>query len=546
MSSSWGFYSNISGTEADSLLLKHGEHGSFLCRRSGTTPGAYTLSVRRHKEVIHFKIFNNGECFNIYGEDEFASVPELIQFYRNGEGEFFDDNREPVNLNQPLHVQTSAAPLQQERWFYGCIEKEETKQMLLRNGSPGSFLIRESRSRPGNYVLSVRTDQDTVEFLVVQNGGKFDLSTAKGFKFPSLHDLITHFQENPIVHGQTNQIIHISKPLAVTAEEKRSDGVMRLEFERLQQLDQVNPASKNEGRRPENKTKNRYRNILPFDHTRVKLRNGDPLVVGSDYINANYITDDITGKVYIASQGCMQSNILDFWEMIYQENCRIIIMLTNEVEKGKIKCVRYWPDVGSILFYGDKTVANVNETSTRDYFIRELHVNRQVKSKGNGGPAKPPRKIYFYHYTEWPDHGVPTDPGSLLQMLQDADNKEKQSFEKPGPPVIHCSAGIGRTGTVVVVDMLINQLRLKSNLNSIDVQATVQKVRNQRSGMVQTEIQYKFIYSVINHYTEVERKLVSLQRRGETYSNIDDASRESSRVRSFNKKKGLKNRTKTA
>lgn len=68
--------------------------------------------------MIHFKIFNNGECFNIYGEDEFASVPELIQFYRNGEGEFFDDNREPVNLNQPLHVQTSAAPLQQERFVF--------------------------------------------------------------------------------------------------------------------------------------------------------------------------------------------------------------------------------------------------------------------------------------------------------------------------------------------------------------------------------------------------------------------------------------------
>lgn len=209
-------------------------------------------------------------------------------------------------------------------------------------------------------------------------------------------------------------------------------------------------------------------------------------------------------------------------------------MLTNEVEKGKIKCVRYWPDVGSMLFYGDKTVANVNETPTRDYIIRELHVSR-AQDESESGPAKPPRKIFFFQYTEWPDHGVPTDPGSLLQMLQDADNKETQSFEKPGCPVIHCSAGIGRTGTVVCIDMLINQLRLKGNLHSIDVPSTVEAVRRQRSGMVQTELQYKFIYAVISHYTDVERRLFSMQKKGDLYANIDDTRKSMSKAHSGKK-----------
>ncbi|XP_065061123.1 tyrosine-protein phosphatase corkscrew-like isoform X1 [Rhopilema esculentum] len=537
MSSTWGFYSNISAQEAEEFLSKYGEHGNFLCRRSGTTPGAYTLSVRRKDKVFHYKINNDGECFNLYGEDGFASVPELIDYYRNNDGIFLDENGENVDLINPLFVETSGASLQQERWFYGCISKDETKEMLLKNGSPGSFLIRESQSKPGNYVLSARSEFDVVEFLVEYHDKSFDLSGAKRFSFPSLHSLLDYYKLHPIIHRQTDQQVNICEPLSVTTEKKKSDSVMKAEFERLQQLDRANPASKKEGRRPENKTKNRYKNILPFDHTRVKLRTGKPHIVGSDYINANYIEDDVTGKIYIASQGCMQSILNDFWQMIYQENSRIIIMLTNEVEKGKIKCIRYWPDKGSIMFCGDKTVANVSERSTRDYIIRELHVSRNNDDEPHSGPAKPPRKIFFYQYTEWPDHGVPTDPGSLLQMLQDADNKEKSSFEKPGCPIIHCSAGIGRTGTVVCVDMLINQLRLKGNLNSIDVPGTVEKVRMQRSGMVQTELQYKFIYSVLNYYTEVERKIFSMKKKDQIYSNINEAGLDSKRRTAKGKKK---------
>ena len=171
-----------------------------------------------------------------------------------------------------------------------------------------------------------------------------------------------------------------------------------------------------EGTKPENKNKNRYKNILPFDETRVILRDGDPNIPGSDYINANHIRpndlgagssqdDGVAGDVasygatstgaaagvpppglvgpmpnrcYIATQGCLQGTVTDFWRMVWQENSRIIVMTTKEVERGKNKCVRYWPEQrGDIKKFGKIIVENRAENQTAEYILREFLVHRE-------------------------------------------------------------------------------------------------------------------------------------------------------------------------
>ena len=184
------------------------------------------------------------------------------------------------------------------------------------------------------------------------------------------------------------------------------------------------------------------------------------------------------------------------------------ILVTNEIEKSKIKCVRYWPEPGMSITADGKTITNTGQTSTRDYMVRQLEIQEEPDE---AGVAAKPRKIFHYQFIGWPDHGVPTDPGSLLEMMQLIEATQ-QTFEVPGPQVIHCSAGIGRTGTVITVRMLMRLYELKGHLEERDIPRTVQKVRLQRSGMVQTEAQYNFIYQAIVFYVEtIEQRMKSKQ-----------------------------------
>ncbi|KAK7050806.1 protein tyrosine phosphatase, non-receptor type 11 [Halocaridina rubra] len=173
------------------------------------------------------------------------------------------------------------------------------------------------------------------------------------------------------------------------------------EFESLQQQECKQLYSRKEGQKPENRNKNRYKNILPFDHTRVILRDTDPGIPGSDYINANLITSEedvgVEAKTYIATQGCLPSNIADFWWMVWQENTRVIVMTTKEVERSKNKCCRYWPEEGSSKEYGRMTLRNVSENSNNDYILREFLVSKD---------DQPERKIYHYHFTFPPGRAV--------------------------------------------------------------------------------------------------------------------------------------------
>jgi tyrosine-protein phosphatase non-receptor type 11 len=241
----------------------------------------------------------------------------------------------------------------------------------------------------------------------------------------------------------------------------------------LQQQECKHLYSRKEGQKPENKAKNRYKNILPFDHTRVVLRDVAEDKPGADYINANYIHHEedspsgvVTGKPfkqYIATQGCVGSTRGDFYHMIWQERSLLVVMTTKVMERGKTKCARYWPDVGQTEEYGSYSVTNVTEETSKDYTLREF-----VLTKG-----EEKRNVFHYHFLGWPDHGTPEDPGSVLNFLHDV-NIKQEALEAAGPIVVHCSAGIGRTGTFIVIDMIIDQIQTLGLDCEIDIQRTIQ------------------------------------------------------------------------
>ncbi|CAK9831814.1 Tyrosine-protein phosphatase non-receptor type 11 [Anthophora retusa] len=574
MASRRWFHPNISGLEAERLLMERGYDSSFLARPSSSNPGDFTLSVRRNGEVTHIKIQNTGDFYDLYGGEKFATLSELVQFYMENGGQLREKNGEIIELKYPLNCADPTT----ERWFHGHLSAKEAERLMLERGKNGSFLVRESQSKPGDFVLSVRTDDRVTHVIIRSQDNKYDVGG--GDKFDSLSDLIEHYKRNPMVET-SGSVVHLRQPFNATrinasgiesrvrqlhkengcsngwlwngATGSNEGGVGRgkgkagfwEEFESLQQLECRHLFSRKEGLRSENRAKNRYKNILPFDHTRVRLKDVDPNIPGADYINANYIRNEegdgqtsgintsgdcgSFNKCYIATQGCLPNTIQDFWHMVYQENTRVIVMTTKEMERGKNKCARYWPEEGEVTEYGGEwKVRALSRTSTADYTLREflLHGNKPCFSES--------RRIYHYHFQAWPDHGVPSDPGCVLNFLHDVNARQEsiaaslassgQTVPNIGPILVHCSAGIGRTGTFIVIDMILDQIKRHGLDCEIDIQRTIQRVRSQRSGMVQTEAQYKFVYLAVLHYIETVSQRMQAEQKslhlGREYTNI--------------------------
>uniref|UniRef100_A0A8D0AVT4 protein-tyrosine-phosphatase n=1 Tax=Sander lucioperca TaxID=283035 RepID=A0A8D0AVT4_SANLU len=515
------FHPNITGIEAERLLLTRGVHGSFLARPSKSNPGDFTLSVRRNDEVTHIKIQNSGDYYDLYGGEKFATLAELVQYYTEQQDLLRERNGHVIELKYPLNCKDPTS----ERWYHGHLSGRDAEKLLTDKGKAGSFLVRESQSKPGDFVLSVLTNEEKHEnvdrktkvthvMIRYQQDGKYDVGG--GERFDTLADLVDHYKKNPMVE-KSGIVVHLKQPFNATRinaanienrvrelnkvadnSEKPKQGFWE-EFEVLQQQECKLLYPRKEGQKPENKSKNRYKNILPFDTTRVELREIDPDVPGSDYINANYIRrHEDEGKVFIATQGCLQNTVVDFWKMVYQENTHVIVMTTKEMERGRNKCVRYWPDLHATKEFGKVLVRNVDERPAQDYILRQLEVTRLDRKE-------PPRYIWHYQYLSWPDHGVPNEPGGVLWFLEEV-NRTQSTIPDTGPIVVHCSAGIGRTGTIIVIDILIDIINRQGLDCDIDIPKTIQRVRQQRSGMVQTEAQYKFIYMAVQQYIDTAQK----------------------------------------
>ncbi|XP_020898511.1 tyrosine-protein phosphatase non-receptor type 11 [Exaiptasia diaphana] len=526
MSSRRWFHSNVSGLEAERLLTERGHDGSYLVRPSKSNPLDFTLSVRRNGEVTHIKIQNSGDYYDLYGGEKFATLSELVQYYTENPGQLREKNGQLIEMKFPLN---SADPTT-ERWFHGHMSSREAETVLLDKGKNGSFLVRESQGKPGNYVLTVRCDDKVTHVMIRNQGGRYDVGG--GEQFADLTELVEHYKKNPMVE-KSGTVVHLRNPFNATRinaaciedrvkelqkENKNVTGKAGFyeEFEVLQKQECKHLYSRKEGERPENKSKNRYKNILPFDHSRVILKGRDPNIVGSDYINANYLDGEAKGtkKQYIAAQGCLPATVEDFWAAIYQENSRIIVMTTKEVEKGRNKCTRYWPDPETVKDVGNYHVKHIKETELPDYILREFELTTDNDFI--------PRTIYHFHYTGWPDHGVPKDPSPVLSILQEVDLKQKAVLSA-GPIIVHCSAGIGRTGTFIVIDSLIHLIKEQGLDTEIDISKAIQNVRALRSGMVQTEAQYEFIYKAIHHYISTEMaRLKSSDAPSAVYGNLSN------------------------
>ncbi|XP_061180979.1 receptor-type tyrosine-protein phosphatase T-like [Saccostrea echinata] len=237
----------------------------------------------------------------------------------------------------------------------------------------------------------------------------------------------------------------------------------------------------------ENISKNRYRYVYPYDFCRVVLSTSEGQG-RNDYINACYVEGIKGNPTYIAAQGPFTpATLVDFWRMIWQENSSRIVMLTNLFEGDHMKCLKYWPEEEDK--FGDIVIRLESQDNYENYTIRYLVV-QQVGSEDEN-PNEVIKKVTQFHFTGWPDCGVPFDADTLL-CFRDLVKNDRP--EADGPIIVHCSAGIGRTGTFIALDYLLEE---GSTIESVDIINCVSKLRQQRAHSIQTKAQYIFLYDAL-------------------------------------------------
>ncbi|XP_020930035.1 receptor-type tyrosine-protein phosphatase delta isoform X10 [Sus scrofa] len=230
-----------------------------------------------------------------------------------------------------------------------------------------------------------------------------------------------------------------------------------------------------------NKPKNRYANVIAYDHSRVLLSaiEGIP---GSDYVNANYIDGYRKQNAYIATQGSLPETFGDFWRMIWEQRSATVVMMTKLEERSRVKCDQYWPSRGTET-HGLVQVTLLDTVELATYCVRTFALYK------NGSSEK--REVRQFQFTAWPDHGVPEHPTPFLAFL-----RRVKTCNPPdaGPMVVHCSAGVGRTGCFIVIDAMLERIKHEK---TVDIYGHVTLMRAQRNYMVQTEDQYIFIHDAL-------------------------------------------------
>lgn len=321
----------------------------------------------------------------------------------------------------------------------------------------------------------------------------YDLRKKRSSNLDEQQELVTRDEEKQLMDVEP---IHADVLLETYKRKIADEG--RLFLAEFQSIPRVfSKFSIKDARKTHNQNKNRYVDILPYDYNRVELSeiNGD---AGSTYINASYIDGFKEPRKYIAAQGPRDETVDDFWRMIWEQKATVIVMVTRCEEGNRNKCAEYWPCMkeGTRAFR-DVVVKIIEHKICPDYIIQKLNITHK-KEKSTG------RDVTHIQFTSWPDHGVPEDPHLLLKLRRRV-NAFSNFFS--GPIVVHCSAGVGRTGTYIGIDAMLEGLEAEGK---VDVYGYVVKLRRQRCLMVQVEAQYILIHQALVEYNQFGETEVNL------------------------------------
>uniref|UniRef100_A0A4W3I975 Receptor-type tyrosine-protein phosphatase C n=1 Tax=Callorhinchus milii TaxID=7868 RepID=A0A4W3I975_CALMI len=316
-----------------------------------------------------------------------------------------------------------------------------------------------------------------------------------------------------IEHDDEKQLLHVEPILAehlLDAFRSKQADEARLFLAEFQSIPRVfNKFPVKEARKPYNSIKNRYVDILPYDHNRVSL-SPESGVQGSDYINASYIDGFNELRKYIAAQGPKEETSNDFWKMVWEQKTTIIVMVTRCEEGNRPKCAHYWPSMDEQnKSFGDLVIRINEEKWCPDYVVRKLFISHKKEKPTD-------REVTHIQFISWPDHGVPEDPQLLLKLRRRV-NAFSNFFS--GPIIVHCSAGVGRTGSYIGIDAMMQGLEAEGH---VDIYGYIVGLRRQRCLMVQVEAQYILIHqALLEHYifgeteiclSELPKELINLKR----------------------------------
>ncbi|KAK3731509.1 hypothetical protein QZH41_008540 [Actinostola sp. cb2023] len=288
--------------------------------------------------------------------------------------------------------------------------------------------------------------------------------------------------EEPVVPNMDISTGHVV--LAYMEDHLKNKDRLNKEWEVMLILYSSEPNIAELGKQDKNVRKNRYSDVLPYDHNRVILRE-TANATGSDYVNASFITDhDPRNPAYIATQGPLAHTVSDFWQMIWEQGVVVVVNLTRLSDLGLPQCHRYWPEEGHETYHIYEVHLVSEHIWCDDYLVRSFYLKNLQTSET--------RTVTQFHFLSWPDLNVPTNPKPLLEFRR----KVNKCFRgRSCPIVVHCSGGVGRTGCYILIDMVLN--KMMRGAKEIDIAATVEHLRDQRPHMVKTKAQFEFALTAV-------------------------------------------------